>query len=208
MRKIFLALFFALLLAISTYSMVCAAPVNAATVKAQEKLQELRKNREELKKQNQERQEQRITIRDDFTERVATKQAEVKKNVVEKIKTIFTRILKRLNAALTRLDKIAERIASRIDKLKGRGVDTTKAETALASAESLGARAASAISDAQAKIDAIDAQSTSVRDAVHASKDAVRSARQALFDYHKGLVAAIREVKAAQAHREGTNSAQ
>jgi len=208
MRKIFLALFFALLLSISTYSIVFAAPVNSATVNAQEKLQELRKSREELKKQNQERQEQRITIRDDFTERVATKQAEVKKNVVEKIKTIFTRILKRLNAALTRLDKIAERIASIIDKLKGRGVDTTKAETALASAESLGARAASAISDAQAKIDAIDAQSTSVRDAVHAAKDAVRSARQALFDYHKGLVAAIREVKAAQAHREGTNSAQ
>src|SRR3989338_991198 len=121
MRKIFLALFFALLLSISTYSIVFAAPVNSATVNAQEKLQELRKNREELKKQNQERQEQRITIRDDFTERVATKQAEVKKNVVEKIKTIFTRILKRLNAALTRLDKIAERIASRIDKLRGKG---------------------------------------------------------------------------------------
>jgi len=51
MRKIFLALFFALLLSISTYSIVFAAPVNSATVNAQEKLQELRKNREELKKQ-------------------------------------------------------------------------------------------------------------------------------------------------------------
>lgn len=209
MKKILLPLFLTLFLCILSSSIVFAEPANTSATNAEEKLQELRLKREELKKQNQERQEQRITtVRDDFKERVATKQAEVRQKVVERIKTIFTKILKRFNAALARLDKIAERIASRIDKLKNRGVDTSKAETALAGAESLGAKAASAISDAQVKIDAIDAQSASVVDAVHAARSAVQSVKQALFDYHKGLVAAIRELKAANVLREGTNSAQ
>ena len=207
MRKTLLSVILAIFLCVWSVGAVLAQSTNTSATNAQEKLQELRLNREELKKQNQERQEQRITVRDDFKERVATKQAEVKQRVVEKIKTIFTKILERLNAALARLDKIAERIASRIDKLKAKGINTAVAEAKLAEAEKLGAAAATAIDSAQAQINAIDSSSTNVREALHAAQEAIRSARKALFDYHKALVTAIRELKAAATLREGTSEA-
>jgi len=66
----------------------------------------------------------------------------------------------------------------------------------LVAAESLGATASSAIDNAKLKVDAIDPESTSVKDAVMTAKDAVKSAKQALKDYHQGLVKAIRLLKA------------
>ena len=205
MKKIFLATLLAFFLIFTSTSLVQAQDSNFSQV--QDRLRDLREERRQVLDAQREKLEQLREKRLELRERVATKQAEFRQKAVSRIKEVFTRILRRFDAALARLDKIAERIASRIDKLKSRGVDTSKAETALVDAEDLGAKAASAISDARAKINAIDAQSTSVRDAVHAARAAVVSTKQALFDYHKALVAVIRELKAAATLREGTSEA-
>ena len=162
----------------------------------QERLDKLRERRIEQKENLQNKQEQLKQRRQETREKIATKTAEIRKRAVSRIKSVFLKILNRYEAALARLDKIAQRIASRIDKLKARGVDTAEAEAALVSAEGLGANAAQAIEDAKLKVDAIDPESTSVKDAVMTAKDAVKSAKQALKDYHQGLVKAIRLLKA------------
>ena len=170
----------------------------------QERLWELRETRQDLQERRQETLERHQAVK----EQVATKQAEARQRVVKRIKAVFEKILQRLNAALVRLDKIADRIASRIDKLQAKGVDTSKAEAKLLEAEKLGSQAKATIDDAQAKIAVIDPASTTVKDAVHQVVETVRSAKKALFDYHKALVAAIRELKAAANLREGTNEAE
>lgn len=169
-----------------------------------ERLEELRRQRQELIEQ---RREELLKRRQEIREGSATRQAQLQQKVVERIKIVFSMILRRYQAALVRLDKIANRIASRIDKLKAKGVNTAAAEAKLAEAERLGAAAGVSIEDAKAKIEAIDASSLAVRDAVKLSREAVRSAKKALFEYHKALAAAIRELKAAKALREGTTSA-
>ena len=162
----------------------------------QERLEKLRERRVDQKENLQNKQEQLQKRHQETREKIATKTAEIRKQTVSRIKSVFLKILKRYEAALARLDKIAQRIASRIDKLKTRGVDTSQAEAALVSAEGLGANAAQSIEDAKLKVDAIDPESASVKDAVITAKDAIKSAKQALKDYHQGLVGAIRLLKA------------
>ncbi|HLA03791.1 MAG TPA: hypothetical protein VJ065_01000 [Patescibacteria group bacterium] len=202
MRKFTFAIFLAFLLFFSVnfslYAQTDGLP-NPNTQEQgsfQERLDKLRERRIEQNENFQNKQEQLQKRRQETREKIATKTAEIRKRVVAKIKSVFLKILKRHEAALARLDKIAERIASRIDKLKARGVDTSQAEAALVSAEGLGANAAQSIEDAKLKVDAIDPESASVKDAVMTAKDAVKSAKQALKDYHQGLVKAIRLLKA------------
>ena len=176
-----------------------------------ERLEELREQRsarlEELREKRDEKIGELREKRAELKERIATRQAELRLRVIERIKKVFSKILARLEAALARLDKIEQRIATRIDKLKDKGVDTIAAEQQLEEAESMGAAAAQAIDDAQAAIDAIDPESSTVRDGVHAARDAQRGAKQALKNYHKALVEAIRELKAARELREATEDA-
>lgn len=144
----------------------------------------------------------------EIRERQASKQAELKEKAIDRIKSIFTKILMRLNAALVRLDRVADRIASRIDKLQARGVDTSLAEAALLGAEPLGAAAQVAIDNAALEIEGIDSANTSVRDAANAARVVVRNAKDALKAYHKGLVAAIIELRAnVKADTEATGEA-
>lgn len=166
----------------------------------QEHLMIMREKRLEIKEKFQEK-------RENIREKIATRQAQNRQRVVERIKTVFGKILNRLDAALVRLDKIADRIATRADKLKARGVDTSAAESKLAEAEKAGAVASDAISNAKLAVEAIDASSLGVKDAVHAGAQAVRDTKKALFNYHKALVVAVRELKAAADLREGTDSA-
>ena len=173
----------------------------------EDRLRELREDRQRKLEEFKEKKQEVKNQRQDLKEKIATKQAELRQRTVAKIKSVFTRILKRYNAALARLDKIADRIATRIDKLKARGVDTSAAQAKLTEAEGLGTAAAQAIVDAQAQVSAIDENSATVKDAVHTATTAMRSAKKALFDYHKALVAATRELKAAAALREGTGGA-
>lgn len=171
-------------------------------------LRELRQEKlDQIRERHEERREEARQRKAEVKERVATRQAEARQKVIERIKKVFAKILKRFEAALTRLDRLAERIASRIDKLGDRGVDTSAAEKELTEAETFGAAAAQAIVDAGAAIEAIDSDNSTVRDAVHAARDEMRSAKQALKNYHKALVEAIRELKAARALREATEDA-
>ena len=193
---------FALLLFFSVNFSLYAQTEDSSSPDTQEqgsfqgKLDKLREERIERRQNLIERHKQLQKRRQESREKIATKTAEVRKRVVARIKTVFLKILGRYEAALARLDKIVQRIASRIDKLKARGVDTSQAEAALVSAEGLGANAAQSIEDAKLKVDAIDPESASVKDAVMTAKDAVKSAKQALKDYHQGLVKAIRLLKA------------
>lgn len=175
---------------------------------AADRLSEMREKRMEIQEKYQQRKEEFRQRRENLRERVATRQAVSRQKVIERIKIVFGNILDRLDKALARLDKIAERIATRIDKLKEKGVDTSAAEAKLADAEVMGAAAAGAISDAKLKVEQIDSSSLAVKDAVHAASEAVKGAKAALFDYHKALVAALRELKASRDLREGTESAQ
>lgn len=201
MKKVLLLPFIAVFLTIAPVVLAHSSGNISQATTFQEKLQLLREKREEISENRQEK-------REEFKERVATSQAQARLRVVENIQRIFSKILKRFEAALARLDKIADRIATRIDKLKDKGVNTSAAQTQLAEAEVLGALAQTAIGDAQAAIDGINVQSVTVRDAVHAARSAVVSAKEALKNYHKALVEAIRELKAAASLREGTGSAE
>ena len=173
----------------------------------QDHLMMMREKRLDIREKIEEKRQEFSAKREDLRENIATRQAQNRQRAVERIKTVFGKILVRADAALVRLDKIADKIASRIDKLKAKGVNTSSAEAKLAQAEAMGAAAANAINDAKLKVEAIDSSSSSVRDAVHAASQAVRDAKKALFDYHKALVAVLRELKASIDLREGTNGA-
>ncbi|MEK9146690.1 MAG: hypothetical protein AAB639_00660 [Patescibacteria group bacterium] len=210
-KKIVATLFFLIFLTVITGASSAGATTDEDFANFRDRLSDLRDRREEkldLLRERNERRIEELRQREAIQERVATRQAEARQRVVERIKKVFAKILKRLEAALTRLDKIAERIATRIDKLKDKGVDTTAAEQQLIEAETAGAAAAQAIVDAGAAIEAIDSESSTVRDAVHAARDAVRGAKRALKNYHKALVEAIRELKAARELREATEDAE
>jgi len=208
MRRVILILFSSLVLVLASTSVIFAQTPNTNFNRFEDRLRELREDRQRKLESLQEKQQELKGKRQDLKEKIATKQAELRQKVIARIKSVFTRILKRYNAALARLDKIADRIATRIDKLNARGVDTSAAQARLTEAEGLGTAAAQAIVDAQAQVSAIDENSATVKDAVHTATTAIKSAKRALFDYHKGLVAAIRELKAAAALKEGTRSAE
>jgi hypothetical protein len=190
---------------------VFGAPVLArdsedSELEVQGKLLELREKRLEVRDERREKRQKLDLRKQGVRDKIATKQAELKKESVERIKQVFSKILARMNAALIRLDKLALRIASRIEKLQARGVDTAKTEAELVEAEAFGAAAANAIGLATEQINAIDASDTSVRDVVLEAKGAVKTAKEALKAYHKALVEAIRELKASD--KEATQSAQ
>lgn len=196
-----------LVLVLASISATFAQTQNTNFNRFEDRLKELREDRQRKLESLQEKQQELLQKRQDLKEKIATRQAELRQKVIERIKSVFTKILKRYDAALARLDKIADRIATRIDKLKAKGVDTSAVQAKLTEAEGLGTAAAQAIADAQAQVSAINENSTTVKDAVHAAGAAIRSAKKALFDYHKGLVAATRELKAAAALKEGTGGA-
>lgn len=207
-KEIFLPLLLAIFVSLALYSS-CTAGVILAQNPAgfEDRLHEIRQKRQEILERQKDKRENLEERKQDIREKIATKQAELRARSVEKIKSVFSKILNRLNAALARLDKIAQRIATRIDKLNERGVDTSAAQAALLAAETKGSVAAVAIDNAQAQIDAIDPASSTVKDAVHAARNAVSSAKGALKEYHKVLVEAIRKLKSAADLREGTESA-
>lgn len=135
-------------------------------------------------------------------EQEASKQAEVKAKVQENLTKRLSNTKRHLNLYLERLDKIAAKIASRIVKFKAKGVDTTKAEAKLAEAKILGSSAKIAIDKA-----VLDIGSATDKASVDNAINSVKAAKTALFNYHKGLVFALRELKSAANLREGSGSA-
>jgi len=212
-KELFVPLLIAIFVSAIAISLCLASAVYAQSPigsNVENRLQDMREkrqqaiyNREQKMDELRQRQEEK---RGGVEERLATREAQIKERTVSRIKHVFANILNRFNAALARLDKIAQRIATRIDKLKAKGVDTSAAEAALLRAEQKGSAAALAIANAKTQIAAIDT-SLPVKDAVHSAINSVRDAKKALKDYHKALVEAIRQLKAANALREGTESA-
>jgi hypothetical protein len=138
----------------------------------------------------------------EFKEKESSKMAEVKAKVQKNLTKRLSNINRHIGAYLERLDKIASKIDSRIKKLKAKGVDTSKAEAKLADALVLGGLARSAINSANTDIgNATDKAS------VETAMASIRTAQKALFVYHKGLVDALRELKVANGHLEGSSSA-
>ncbi len=197
-KGIFIAFFLIIFIFLSSLAPVFAIGENLGRPheNALDNLMQLRKKREEFRINQENKRENFQGQRQDLGEKIATKEAQARQRIVDRIKKIFSVILRRYQAALTRLDKIANRIALRVDKLKAEGVNTANAEAKLSAAESQGATASAAINSAKAKIDAIDSSSSTVRDAVMAAKSAVGDAKNALKAYHKALIETIRELRA------------
>lgn len=153
--------------------------------------------------------------REEIKERLATKASEFREKRKELVKRILTKALERLSHAVSRLDKIAGKIQSRIDKLSEKGVDLSAAQSTLDGCKTNAGDALNAISEAKTKVEAITDDGN--RDGTgRAAYDAVKAAKQAVWDYHKCLVEVLRQVKAAAGLRtdvprdskEGTNGAE
>lgn len=154
-----------------------------------------------------EKKEQVNIRQEEVKEKIATRNAQQREKVVTRLKQVFAKILDRFDAALRRLDRIFEKIQRRIAKLKERGVDTSAAETQLASCTQKKALVQGTIEDSRAKIAAIDANSATVRETIKTAVEALHSAKAAIRDYHKCLVDVTKMLKVAGG-REGTTSAQ
>ena len=134
--------------------------------------------------------------RQDVKDRNATRQAEAKQKVIERIKKVFEKILNRFQAALNRLNKISDKIQSRIDKLEERGVDVANAQSMLDSCASKRDLAEAAIADSKSKVNSIDPNSSGVKQAIQTAVSAIHSAKKAVRDYHKCLVDVTRTLRA------------
>lgn len=157
----------------------------------------------ELKDKKQDFKEKK----DELKEREASKRAELKEKKLEMLKKRFANLSRHLKAYLLRLDKISDKISLRIAKLNAKGVDTSKGQTKLSEAKLLRDLARTAIDKA-----IIDAQSvvgaSDIKVATDRALASIKDAKTALFNYHKKLVEATRELKASRELREGTGSAE
>ena len=144
--------------------------------------------REKLQQINEKRQ--------DFREKTATRQAEVRAKLINQIKGRLAKILRRLDAASGRLDKIHDRIQARINKLKSSGVDTSASQAALDGCAAKKTAFQVAIADAKSKVAAIDQNSPDVKVQVKAAEDSIKTAKRALVDYYRCLVDVKNSLKA------------
>ncbi len=145
--------------------------------------------------------------KDELKEREASRMAELKAKKLEMVKKRFAYLSRHLNAYLIRLDRISGKISARITKLNTRSIDTSKGQAKLDEAKVLRELAKTAIDKA-----IIDAQSVASSADIKAATDkavaSIKDAKTALFNYHKKLVEATREIKASRELREGTSSAE
>lgn len=163
--------------------------------------------KQELKDKKQELKQDFNEKKDELKEKEASKRAELKNKKLELVKKRFAYLSRHLNAYLLRLDKISGKISARITKLNTKGIDTSKGQAKLAEAKALRDLAKNAIDKA-----IIDAQSVAgssdIQAATNTAVASIKDAKTALFNYHKKLVEAARELKASRELREGTGSAE
>lgn len=120
----------------------------------------------------------------------------------EILKRMANQMLGRMNAAIERITKLADRIDSRILKLKGKSIDTSKAEasiviarTKIGDAKAAVVLAQSAVAGALINADTSASSTTSV-DAGKPVREALEKARVAVVAAHKALIDAIEALKA------------
>lgn len=159
----------------------------------------LRQRADEKRAQLKERKEE-------LREKSASRAAERWEKRKEIVKRFSTKALEKLTNAVARLDKIAEKIQKRINKLNEKGVDVSSMQASLDDCADSKAAALAAIDAAKLKVEAIS-DDGKVDGTAKDAYGAVRSAREAVWNYHKCLVGVLRQLKAAAALREGTESA-
>jgi len=196
MRRVFLTLFFA--------QLVFAVLLVGGNVFA---LDTDNSRGEKFSQRVGDRRENRQEKREDIKERVATKQAQLRREHIQRLKEVFDKILARYLTAIERLDKIVGKLERRIEKLNARGVDTSAATAHLAACRAKKAAAVEAIGNARAQLGAIDPESSTVKETVKVATDAMQQAKRAIHDYHKCLGEVTRGLKG-KGLKEGTESAQ
>jgi len=206
-RRIFIPLLLVFIFSFAISTQVLAIDASGAKLR----LQELRNNRQgqvvkEIRENKQAEIEKLKMRRDELKNKEATKRAEVKQKVAQKIKDLLLRSVVHQEKTFERLDKIAEKIASRIDKLKEKGVNTKIAESKLVLAESEATGAASAIAISRSTVEALGPASLD-KASVEVAKEVLKASKKELFGYHKALVVALVELKASKASKEGTSAA-
>ena len=163
--------------------------------------------KKELKDKKQELKQDFKEKKDELKEKEASRRAELKDKKLEIVKKRFAYLSRHLEAYLLRLDKISVKISARITKLNAKGIDTTKGQAKLEEAKAMRDLAKNAIDKA-----IIDAQSVAgaadIKAATNTALASIKDAKTALFNYHKKLVEATRELKASRELREGTGSAE
>lgn len=168
--------------------------------KYQDKKDEIRDKEVQLK-------DKKLGTAQDIKDKEASRRAEFNQKAREAVMRGLNNIRIHLYAYLDRLDKIAGKIETRIAKLKAMGVDTSIAERKLVESRLLREAAKTAVDKAAADIGGASSIAD-IKSSLQIMNGSIRLAKNALFAYHKGLVGAIRELKAARDLREATGSSQ
>lgn len=149
------------------------------------------------------------------TPRAETREAvleQVRERRGEILRRAALKMIERMEAATERLSKLADRLSSRIEKLKGKGIDTSRAEANLGIARTKIAEATTAIATAKSAIEAAvqaanaDENAAKPRDAAKPVREALQKARDAVFAAHKALVNAISSLNAGTKKDGGATS--
>lgn len=200
MKKLLLSPILAFAISFFAVSIVFAETGRAATGGAHGNFGfDLRQRAGEKLSQLQER-------KDELREKAASRAAEFWGKRKEIVKRFLTKALEKLTNAVARLDRIANKIQKRINKLADKGVNVSSMQAALDDCADSKAAALAAIDAAKLKVEAISDNGKADGTAKDAYA-AVRSAKEAVFSYHKCLVGVLRQLKAAAVLREGTESA-
>lgn len=142
------------------------------------------------------------TMTDRRSERMEKLSAQRKEIIKRQTEMMF----KRIEAAIDRLKKLGDRIGERIIKLKEKGVNTTKAESLLATAKTEIINAETALASAKtAAQSAIDSETP--KDAFEAVRTHVVEAREAAKKAHKALVDSVISLKGKSDNRTATTTA-
>ena len=116
-------------------------------------------------------------------------------SIQDRLQARETELLNRLNNLVGRIDSILTRAKSRIDKLAAEGRDVTEARAKASAADTAISSAKTALNDLQTKLDGVVSSAQprqawqSVKGSVQATATAIKTARQAVVDLVKILVA-------------------
>ena len=200
MKKLLLSPILVLVISFFTVSVVFAETPRTATGGAHGNFGlDLRQRVDARLTQLQERKEE-------LREKAASRAGEFREKRKGIVKGFLTKALEKLTKVVARLDRIAEKIQARINKLKDKGVDVSSMQAGLDGCADSKTAALAAIDAAKLKVEAIS--DSGDRDGTaKAAHGVVKTAREAVFSYHKCLVGVLRQLKAAAYLREGTESA-
>lgn len=185
---------------------------NAATGTRRDIMKGAIEDRKELQKEIQgdrtQMREELKTKREEVRGEIKERKAALKDRIKDALKERLGTAIGRLNKATKQFDGLTTRIQTRIDKLKGAGVDTSTAETALASATAL-------ITTAKADITALEslvntassnADDTATESIKAQIKTALEKATASIKAAHEGLKVTTQELAKLKMPRTATTT--